>query len=140
MKVICVCRLNTMVLYASVMERNRISMDYLCYSINSLALGLHRPYSTPLSQHIYIRSELENPRGLYGRELSNLGSCLTSLLLHEASSSCCVSAAVIAKLQPRGASLQAARKTTTVKETFGHDRNSILYWFIFLPLSSSLCC
>lgn len=47
-----------------------------------------------------------------------------------------VSAAVIAKCQPRGGSLQAAWKTTTTKETFGHDRNSILDWFIFLPLFS----
>lgn len=49
-----------------------------------------------------------------------------------------VSAAVIAKPQPRGVSLQAAWKTTTTKETFGQDRNSILCWFILLPLSSLL--
>lgn len=47
-----------------------------------------------------------------------------------------VSTAVIAKSQPRGASLQAAWKTTAAKKTFGHDRNSILYWLWFLPLFS----
>lgn len=46
-----------------------------------------------------------------------------------------VCAAVLAKPQPRGVSLQAAWKTTTTKETFGQERNSILCWFILLPLS-----
>lgn len=45
-----------------------------------------------------------------------------------------VSAAVIAKPQPWGDSLQAAWKTTTAKETFGHNRNSILHGVRFFPL------
>ncbi len=122
-------------------SKNQISMDFFTqkYKLTGLRFTLATLHSTLVDISICVEW-IGKLQGFIWSAAQHLGLVSNlSVTTRSQQLMLCLSLLQLQRSHSPGELLsKMPRKTTTAKEAFGHDRNSILCWFIFLPLSPLL--